>query len=82
MSKLINGEFICDPFKDTIAYRFAPSADSIVATVCANGIPPIYGKFTGILSVYLKRVPTQEEIDRIRTLSRDLSLEIFERDLS
>jgi hypothetical protein len=86
MSKLINGEFICDPFKDTIAYKLAPATNksvvtNIVSTVCANGIPPTYGRFTGIVSVYLKTVPTQEENDRIRTLSRDLSLGIYERDL-
>jgi hypothetical protein len=81
MSRLINGEFICDPFKDTIAYKLAPAASNIVSTVCANGIPPTYGRFTGIVSIYLKTVPSQEENDRIRTLSRDLSLGIFERDL-
>ena len=81
MSKLINGEFICDPFRNTIAYRLAPAADNIVHTVCANGIPPTYGRFTGIVSIYLKSAPTAEETDRIRTLSRDLSLEIYERDL-
>lgn len=80
MSQLINGEFICNPFKETIAYRLAPDAAESVNMVCANGIPPYYGKFTGIITLYLKKPPTKEESDQLRSLSKSLAKEIFERD--
>jgi hypothetical protein len=80
MSRLINGEFICTPYKDTIAYKLVPDASQAVEYVCANGIPPYYGKFTGIVSLYLKNKPTDAEVDQLRTLSRDLSISVFERD--
>jgi len=76
---LINGEYICNPFIDTIGAKLMPDATKYITTVCANGIPPYYGKFSGIVSVYTRRQPTSEEVDQIRTLSRLLSTEIYER---
>jgi hypothetical protein len=82
MSQLINGEFVCNPFRDTIAYKLAPEAEVSVNTVCANGIPPYYGKFTGIITLYLKRKPTKDEIDQLRNLSKATAKQIFERDFN
>jgi hypothetical protein len=81
MVDLINGEFICNPFTTTIGYKISPFADKYISTVCANGIPPFYGKFTGIVSVYTKRTPTPEEVDQIRTLTKSLSATIYDRDI-
>jgi len=81
MVELINGEFICNPFKETIAYKLAPDADKLISTVCANGIPPYYGRFSGIISIYLKRPPTADEANQLRILSRELAISIFERDI-
>lgn len=81
MVDLINGEFICNPFSETIGAKLSPEAGKYVSTVCANGIPPFYGKFTGLVSVYTKKVPSSEEVDQIRTLTKSLSDAIYERDL-
>jgi len=78
---LINGEFVCNPFKDTIAAKLVPEGEKYVRTICANGIPPRYSKFAGIIGVYLSREPTPEEVDQIRTLAKQLSSEIYDHDL-
>jgi len=81
MSQLINGEFICNPYSETIANKLAPEGGKFVKTVCANGIPPYYGKFAGIISIYLKKPPTAEEVDQIRFLAKDMSAKIFDKDI-
>lgn len=81
MVELINGEFICNPYKDTIQYKLAPEADKVITTVCANGIPPYYGRFSGIISIYLKRPPTPEETSQLRIMAREVATSIFERDI-
>lgn len=80
MVELINGEFICNPFNETIAYKIMPSASKYISYVCANGIPPLYSKFTGLITVYTNRIPIPEEIDQIRTMTRNLSSSIYDRD--
>jgi hypothetical protein len=77
---LINGEFACNPFKETIGYKILPEASKHIEYVCAVGIPPFYGKFSGIVSIYLNRQPTVEEVDQIRNLSKNISSLIYEKD--
>lgn len=78
---LVNGEFICDPYRDTIAAKFLPESMEHIDTLCANSIPPFYGRFSGIIGIYLKRQPTPNEVDQIRTLSKTLSSTVFNNDL-
>jgi hypothetical protein len=77
---LINGEFVCSPFEETLGFRILPEAGKHVRYVCAVGIPPFYGKFSGIVSIYLNRQPTSEEVDQIRNLSKNISSLIYEKD--
>lgn len=79
---LINGEFICNPYKETIAAKLVPDSVKYITTLCANGIPPYYGKFTGIVGVYLKREPTSEEVDQIRALTKNLSEQIYDKEFN
>jgi len=79
---LINGEFICIPFTETLLSKYAASATIYDKEVCSNGIPASYGRFTGIIAVHLNRKPTSEEVDQIRSTSRTLSTRIYDRDLS
>jgi hypothetical protein len=78
---LINGDFVCTPFADTAGAKILPAATKYINTTCSVGIPPFYGKFTGIVHVYTSRQPTPEEVDQIRTMSKNLSSNIFDRDL-
>jgi hypothetical protein len=77
---LINGEYVCTIFKDTITYKLIPMAENHIKTICSSGIPPFYGKFSGIVSVFTKRIPTIEEIDQLRGLTKNISAIVYERD--
>ncbi len=77
MTKVVNHEFICTPFKETVNYRSMPLAAEYVATVCDVSIPPSYGHFSGVIEIFLKVPPTELEKDVIRTTGRDLSANIF-----
>ncbi len=77
---LINGDFVCSPFTDTLESKLKPGTSKYIHTVCSNGIPPYYGRFSGIISIYTKRVPLPEEADQIRMLAKNLSSIIYDRD--
>jgi hypothetical protein len=79
--ELINGEFICTPFDFKYILSVIPEVSQYVSTVCSNGIPPYYGKFMGLVSIYTKRPPTQTEIDQIRVIINKLSSSIYTRDI-
>jgi hypothetical protein len=78
---LVNGEFICDPYRETIAAKLVPESTTHITTLCANSIPPFYGRFSGIIGIYLHRQPTPGEVDQIRALAKSLSSTIFNNDL-
>jgi hypothetical protein len=78
--ELINGDFVCTPYAESIAAILRPATIPFSTTVCANGIPPFYGIFSGTVSVALKRPPTAFEINQLRELTRNLALVIYERD--
>ncbi len=77
---LINGEFTCTPFNIMPGVETQPAINKYITTVCSNGIPPFYGKFSGIINIYLKRIPTPEEMDQIRTILKTTSASIYYRD--
>lgn len=74
--RLINGEFVCVPYRDATAYKYAPDAEAFISTVCAIGIPPSYGEFSGILTIYLKDKPNKDLTEQLFLLSRTLSVRI------
>lgn len=76
--RLINGEFVCVPYREATAYKYAPDGEQFVSTVCAIGIPPSYGEFSGILTVYLKDKPDKALTEQLFLLSRDISLRIYD----
>lgn len=76
--RLIGGEFVCVPYKDSTAYKYAPDAGMIITDVCAVGIPPIYGEFSGILTIYLKEKPNKDFEEQLQRMARDISIKIYE----
>lgn len=82
MLALIYGEFVCEPFKDTIDFGLVPEAGPHITTVCSVGFPPSYGKFVGVVSIYTKTSPTAIELSQLRILAKDLSTVIHTRYLS
>lgn len=78
---LINGEFVCSSYEETIGSKYLSDAGKFIISTCATGIPPFYGRFTGIITIYLNKVPTSEEHDQIRALSKKFSATIYDRDM-
>jgi len=78
---LVNGDFICTPYKDTLSAKLVPESISYIKTLCAGPVPPLYGRFTGIISIYLSREPTAIEVEQVRGLSKNLGLLVYNNDL-
>lgn len=78
---LINGEFVCNDFKDTHAMKTMPGAANSIYMVCALSIPPYYGRFSGYINIYLTKKPTEDDLATIRQVSRDISFHIYETDI-
>ncbi len=78
---LINGDFVCTDFKDTIGGKIWPKAATSVTTVCSISVPPYYGRFSGYVNVYLNRKPDSSDIILLKQLMRDISLRIYEKDI-
>ncbi len=78
---LINGEFVCDKYINTDESIDMPDIAPLVKYVCSGGIPPYYGKIIGILNIYLRAQPTDNDIDQLRIAAQTLSTEIYDKDV-
>lgn len=78
---LVNGNFICNTYKETLSAKLVPESVAYVKTLCAGPVPPYYGRFSGIISIYLSREPTSVEVEQLRNLSRSLGLLVYNNDL-
>lgn len=78
--RVMNQEFVCSPFKETIAYRYAPAAGDKIKVVCAISIPPSFGEFKGIVGIYFKEEPDEIQRDQIRLDIKNISEDVT-RDL-
>lgn len=79
---LINGEFICQSYADTVVSTLIPKGAETVETVCAISIPPYYGRFSGYMNIYINRKLSGDDILYVRQLARDLSIRIYETDIN
>jgi len=78
MLSIINHEFTCYPFTDTVSYEMVPEMAKYIKTVCATTIPVQSGKFEGFVAVFLTKEPTDTEKDLIRIESIVISQEAYE----
>jgi len=81
MIGVLNNEFVCTRIEDTVFYRLFPELQKEMPMVCRLSIPPFYGRFVGILTVGLRKVPTKEELERLRIELARFSVEIYLRDV-
>ena len=75
--RLVNGEFVCIPYKDTIAITIIGPADN-VGMVCSMSIPPIYGKFRGYITAFIAKDLRQTEVTQVRIALQNLAMNIYE----
>ena len=78
---VLNTDFLCTPFEDTIFARHFPELKGEIPVICRMSIPPIFGQFTGILTIGLTRTPTKDEYTAIRQLATELSTRIYMKDI-
>lgn len=78
---LVNGNYICTPFKETLGAKIYPKASDTITTICSLGIPPYYGKFTGYMNIYLRHKPDKDDYDMVRMMAREISNEIYNNDV-
>jgi len=78
---MINGEFVCNDYQPNMLAAEIPQSNTKIKHICATGIPPYYGRFIGLVGIFLNRVPTSEEVDQLRVLTKKLSLIVYEREL-
>jgi len=81
MVGVLNNDFVCAKFTDTIYVRSFPDLAKRVPVICRIAIPPFYGKFVGILTFGLRVQPTKDELDSIRLEASRLAVEIYLRDI-
>lgn len=75
--RLMNHQFECSPFNQTLIYKLSPGAADHIATVCSISIPPAFAEFKGIVSVSLSKEPTDAEKEAIREILTDMSNMIY-----
>lgn len=78
MLRILNHEFVCSPYKETISYKYAPEAALVVSTVCTVGVPPSFGSFVGMVGVFLKNPPTMLEQDQLRIILKNISVQLLD----
>jgi hypothetical protein len=78
---ILNNEFVCSRFQDTVYQRFFPDLGKRMPTICRLAIPPFYGRFVGILTFGLATTPTKEEMDAVRIEAARIAVEIYLRDV-
>lgn len=66
MVKVLNHEFVCTPFKEMLLYTYSPEMATVISTGCTMSVPPEYGRFSGIINIFLKSEPTEIEQEQMR----------------
>lgn len=79
--RLINGQFTCRPFMQTLEAGLYPSLISTLHTVCRSSIPAYYGYFSGIVTIYLSDGLTAERQAQLQQLGDRLATDIYFRDV-
>jgi hypothetical protein len=75
--RLMNHEYDCTPFKNTLSYKFVPESSQYITTVCSISIPPAFGEFRGLLAVTLSKEPNDLEKEQVRIFLEDTSNKIY-----
>lgn len=82
MIGILNNEFVCSPFEDTIFSKMFPNLQKEIPYVCRLSIPPFYGRFVGILTIGLRKQPSKDELEQIRIDLARFSVEVYLRDVT
>lgn len=81
MVAVLNNEFVCSKFEDTVFMRHFEELAPRMPYVCRMAIPPFYGRFVGILTIGLTQAPTKADVDALRLEANRLSIQIYVNDV-
>lgn len=79
--RLINGQFACIPFDQSLFGKLYPELNDTVKTICRTSIPSYYGYFSGYIEAYLTEVPSPERELQFKLFIEKLANEIYFRDV-
>lgn len=79
--KLINGQFTCVKFTDTLLSRIYPELNSTVKMVCRSSIPSYYGYFSGYVGVFLNVNLSTEQQLQLKLTTDKIATDIYFRDV-
>jgi hypothetical protein len=79
--KLLQNEFICEPFENTTLFSRVPELEQQTDYVCKIAIPPFYGRFVGMLAIGVKG-PIDDEVKfNIKAIASNIAATIYWRDV-
>lgn len=84
IANVLNGNFDCRRFSLTINYELFPAADAITPWLCTISVPPGFdrsGDFTGFLTFFLTREPSDQEKKNLALKSGVISTYIYRHDV-
>ena len=80
MIGVLNNEFVCTPFSDTIHYARISVLSPPLVSMCQLAIPlPQFGMFAGILSIGLTSIPTKDQQDALKLEASRIAVTLFLR---
>jgi hypothetical protein len=78
---LINGQFNCQRFEDTLSAKIYPDLSMNTKSICKSSIPSYYGYFSGYIAVFMNIVPSQEQEEQLKLATEKLATDIYFRDV-
>lgn len=79
--KILQNDFICNNFEDTIFSNHSPELRSQADNVCSIAIPPFYGRFVGVLTIGVKGPITNDVKFSVRAIAANIAATIYWRDV-
>jgi hypothetical protein len=71
--RLLNHEFVCVDFQETLIFKIAPELGGHVQYICSISIPPSYGEFKGLVTLFLDTPPTDDDQLQYQALIKEIS---------
>lgn len=81
MIKMINGQFSCVKYANSIQGRLYPETKKGIDTICRASVPSYYGYFSGYISVMLTTDPGSEYKSQLKLMIEKLSTDVYFRDV-
>lgn len=79
--RLVNGQFSCQKFQDTLVGKLYPELKASVKTICQASIPSYYGYFSGFVTEFLSANPTPAQEAQLKISLEKIATDIYFSDV-